>query len=181
MSCHRGGLVLNGATSGVVTAALFALGLTLAACGGSEAPTRGDAGDSPGDTTENPQPAEPEVLRVGTFQGLHDYITVGTAQVVRDPDTGAQSLRTLMDFRVSSGAGSVSVWLTDANGRLNLGGSAIRHRVATLTSDFDGAFTWPAPAGAAETYTHVITYCDAARVNFGWTELRVPALPAGVP
>jgi hypothetical protein len=181
MRHHRSRSLRSTSVPGTLTALLFALSVTLTACGGSEAPTRGDIDDSPGDTTDNPQPAEPEVLRVGTFQGLNDYVTVGTAQIVRDPETGVQSLRTLMDFRVSGGAGSVSVWLTDANGRLNLGGSALRHRGAPLTSDFDGAFTWPAPAGAAGTYTHVITYCDAARVNFGWTELRVPTLPASVP
>jgi hypothetical protein len=114
--------------------------------------------------------AAPAALKVGTFSGQNGYTTAGTLQIQRAND-GTENLKLNSDFRVSSGAGSISIWLARSAGDLNTGSSI---RLGTLTSRFSGEFTFPIPQSGSAGFTHVITYCDAFRVNFGAAELRNP-------
>ena len=114
--------------------------------------------------------AVPAAIKVGTFSGQNGYTTAGTLQIQRAND-GTENLKLNSDFRVSSGAGSISIWLARSGGDLNTGSSI---RLGTLTSRFSGEFTFPVPQSGSAGFTHVITYCDAFRVNFGAAELRNP-------
>jgi hypothetical protein len=114
--------------------------------------------------------AVPTAIKVGTFSGQNGYITVGTLQIQRAND-GTENLKLNSDFRVSSGAGSISIWLARSGGDLNTGSSI---RLGTLTGRFSGEFTFPIPQSGSAGFTHVITYCDAFQVNFGAAELRNP-------
>ncbi len=112
----------------------------------------------------------PTALKVGIFSGQNGYTTAGTLEIQRAND-GSEILKLNSDFRVSSGAGSISIWLARSGGDLNTGSSI---KLGTLTSRFSGEFTFPIPQSGSAGFTHVITYCDAFRVNFGAAELRNP-------
>jgi hypothetical protein len=114
--------------------------------------------------------ADAAAIKAGTFRGQNGYTTTGTLQIQRAAD-GSESLKLNSDFRVSSGAGSVSIWLARSGGDLNTGSSI---KLGTLTSRFSGEFTFAIPQSGSAGFTHVITYCDAFRVNFGAAELRNP-------
>ncbi len=117
----------------------------------------------------------PVVLWTGTFTGQNGYVTSGSFDIERVAG-GAEVLRTRADFRVSGGAGSISVWLTDAAGAANLNASSVKIKLGTITSGFQGVYEWP--TGGTTGYTHVVTFCDGARVNFGFAALASP-VPAG--
>ena len=115
-------------------------------------------------------PTAPTATKVGTFSGQNGYTTAGTLQLQRAND-GSEILKLNSDFRVSSGAGSISIWLARSGGELNTGTGI---KLGTLTSRFSGEFTFANPQSGSAGFTHVITYCDAFRVNFGAAELRNP-------
>jgi hypothetical protein len=115
-------------------------------------------------------PATPAIVRVGTFAGQNGYIAQGTLQIERAAD-GSETLRLNPNFRVSSGAGAVTVWLARSSGALNTGNSL---RVGLISRVFQGEFTFPIPAQGSSGFTHVIVYCDAFRINFGAAQLLNP-------
>jgi hypothetical protein len=117
-----------------------------------------------------PAPAGPTVIRTGTFAGQNGYTAVGTLQIERAAN-GAETLRLNPNFRVSAGAGTVTVWLARSSGALNTANSV---RVGALTRVFSGEFTFPIPAPGSSGFTHVIVYCDAFRINFGAAQLTAP-------
>lgn len=162
---------LLGATSRIASAGVASFdGLSLSTTGtytlGATAPGLTAATSASIEVTT----AAPTALKVGTFSGQNGYTTAGTLQVQRAND-GSEILKLNSDFRVSSGAGSISIWLARSGGDLNTGTST---RLGTLTSRFSGEFTFPIPQSGSAGFTHVITYCDAFRVNFGAAELRNP-------
>lgn len=110
------------------------------------------------------------VLRVGAFASQNGYTAQGTLQIERAPD-GSEALRLNPNFRVSSGAGTVTVWLARSSDRLDAARSV---QVGRLTRVFAGEFTFPIPAPGSSGFTHVIVYCDAFRINFGAAQLRNP-------
>jgi hypothetical protein len=110
------------------------------------------------------------VLKVGTFRSQNGYTTEGSLQVVRNGD-GTETLRLNPDFRVSSGAGTISIWLARSSGALNASQSL---RIGTLTTRFSGEFEFVIPEPGSSGYTHAITYCDGFKINFGFAELRDP-------
>ncbi|MBM3804515.1 MAG: DM13 domain-containing protein [Acidimicrobiia bacterium] len=61
--------------------------------------------------------------------------------------------------------------MTRSGGDLNTGSSI---KLGALTNRFSGEFTFPIAQSGSAGFTHVITYCDAFRVNFGAAELRNP-------
>lgn len=118
-----------------------------------------------------PPPAPtPTILRVGTFAGQNGYTAQGTLQIERDTD-GRETLRLNPNFRVSSGAGTVTVWLARSSDRLDTARSV---QVGNLTQVFAGEFRFPIPVPGSNGFTHVIVYCDAFRINFGAAQLRNP-------
>jgi len=128
------GLSLN--TTGTYTLGATAPGLTAAMSGSIEVTT-----------------AAPAALKVGAFSGQNGYTTAGTLQIQRAND-GSEILKLNSDFRVSSGAGSISIWLARSGGELNTGTSI---KLGTLTSRFSGEFTFPIPQSGSAGFTHVIT------------------------
>jgi hypothetical protein len=110
------------------------------------------------------------VIRVGAFVGQNGYTAQGTLQIERGPD-GAETLRLNSNFRVSSGAGTITVWLARSSDRLDTSRSL---QVGRLTRVFAGEFTFPIPAPGSSGFTHVIVFCDPFRINFGAAELRNP-------
>jgi hypothetical protein len=116
--------------------------------------------------------AAPMVVKTGTFSGQNGYSTVGTVEVVRNTD-GVELLRTGTNFAVSSGAGSIGVWLTNATGAASLNSTSEKLRVGLITSGFSGAYEYSIPGGLGS-YTHVVTFCEGAQINFGNAELRDP-------
>lgn len=114
----------------------------------------------------------PAVIRVGTFTGQNNYTTAGSLEILRDA-SGKETFRTGADFRVSGGLGSISVWLTDATGASSLNASSLKLRLGTITSRFAGEYSYAIPGGSSG-YTHAVTFCEGARVNFGNAPLRVP-------
>jgi len=118
-----------------------------------------------------PVPApSPTVIRLGTFASQNGYLAEGTLQIERAPN-GSETLKLNRNFRVSGGAGAVTVWLARGSGALNTSTSV---RVGTMTRVFAGEFTYPIPAPGSSAFTHVIVYCDAFRINFGAAPLRNP-------
>lgn len=109
-------------------------------------------------------------IKVGTFASQNGYTTAGTLQILRAED-GSETLQLNSDFRVSSGAGAISIWLARSSGELNSSQSV---RLGTLTTRFSGEFSFTIPPPGSAGFTHVITYCDAFRVNFGAAQLRNP-------
>ncbi len=124
-----------------------------------------DVADAP-----TPAPVSPTVIRLGTFAGQNGYLAEGTLQIERAAN-GSEMLRLNRNFRVSAGAGAITVWLARASGPLNTSTSV---RVGTLTRVFAGEFTFPIPAPGSSAFTHVIVYCDPFRINFGAAPLRNP-------
>ena len=109
---------------------------------------------------------EPPQVRSGTFNGQNGYQCVGSVEVVI-PSGGPEVLRTGSDFKVSSGGGSISIWLTNAAGAANLRTAMVKVKLGTITSGFQGVYMYPVPEGGSSAYTHVVAYCDGAQVNFG--------------
>ncbi|MEW5979645.1 MAG: DM13 domain-containing protein [Acidobacteriota bacterium] len=114
--------------------------------------------------------AGPTAIKVGTFSGQNGYTSAGTLQILRE-QSGVEVLKLNSDFRVSSGAGSVSIWLARSDRSLNSRDSV---KLGTLTNRFSGEFTFSIPSPGSAGFTHVITYCDAFQVNFGAAPLRNP-------
>ena len=113
------------------------------------------------------------VLKIGTFTGQNNYTSTGALQIIRQPD-GTEIFRTGSDFRVSGGAGSISFWLTNATGANNLNSTSHKIQLGSVNSGFAGVYTFSIPAPGSTSYTHAVTYCTAARINFGFAELRNP-------
>jgi hypothetical protein len=142
--------------------------------------------DLPGDytfsaTTANlteavtsPVTAEPAetVARNGTFISQNGYLTTGSVQVILKGD-GSEVLRTGSNFAVSSGAGSIGVWLTNSTGAANLNDTSTKFRLGIITSGFSGMYEYVIPGGLG-VYTHVVTFCEGAQTNFGNAELMEP-------
>lgn len=116
-----------------------------------------------------PVPA-PMVIRLGTFAGQNGYTTEGTLQIERAAN-GSETLRLNPNFRVSSGSGTITIWLARSSGALNAANSV---RVGTMTRVFAGEFAFPIPSPGSSGFTHVIVYCDPFRINFGAAQLRNP-------
>jgi len=115
----------------------------------------------------------PEVIRTGAFNGQNGYVTAGSLQILRDA-SGTETFRTGGDFRVSSGGGSISIWLTDATGASNLNASSQKTRLGGIIAGFSGEYSFQIPATGSSSYTHAVAYCDGARVNFGNAALMTP-------
>ncbi len=113
---------------------------------------------------------EPPMVRSGTFSGQNGYVCMGSVEVTI-PAKGTEILRTGDDFQVSSGGGSISIWLTDAVGAARLGNTAVKVKLGTILSGFSGVYSYAVPEGGSAEYTHVVAYCDGAQVNFGNAEL----------
>lgn len=124
---------------------------------------------APLDVTPVPPPTS-TVIRVGRFSGQNGYAAEGTLQIERAPG-GGETLRLDRNFRVSGGAGAITVWLARSSGPLNASTSV---RVGTIMRVFSGEFTFPIPSPGSSGYTHVIVYCDPFRINFGAAPLTTP-------
>jgi len=122
--------------------------------------------------TAQPATSSPMVIKTGTFSSQNGYTTAGIVEVVRNSDN-SESLRTGSNFSVSGGAGSIGVWLTNSAGATNLNSTSQKIRVGLINSGFSGVYEYPI-AGGLGTYTHVVTFCEAAQINFGNAELRDP-------
>jgi len=114
----------------------------------------------------------PVVLKVGTFTGQNGYTTSGSVQVIRESN-GTELVRTGSNFSVSGGAGTIGVWLTDAAGAVNLNNTPQKIRLGLISSGFSGVYTYTIPGGLGG-FTHVVTFCEAARINFGFAQLLDP-------
>jgi len=113
------------------------------------------------------------LLKNGTFTGQNNYTATGALQIWQRAD-GTESFNTGTDFRVSGGAGSISIWLTDAAGANNLNSSANKIQLGSINSGFAGVYTFSIPSPGLSSYTHAVTYCTAARINFGSAALQNP-------
>ncbi|MDX2127711.1 MAG: hypothetical protein SFU91_01600 [Chloroherpetonaceae bacterium] len=113
------------------------------------------------------------VIKSGTFTGQNSYITSGSVQILRAQD-GSHFLKTGEDFRVDGGAGSISIWLSKSSANLQVGNSAANIKLGTIQSRFSGVYTYSIPAPELLDFTHVVTFCDGARVNFGFSQLKNP-------
>jgi len=113
------------------------------------------------------------LLKKGTFTGQNNYTATGSLQVWRQAD-GTERFTTGSDFRVSGGAGSISIWLTDAAGANNLNSTSNKVQLGSITSGFAGVYNFAIPAPGLSSYTHAVTYCTAARINFGFAPLQNP-------
>ncbi|MBM2841136.1 MAG: vgb 2 [Bacteroidetes bacterium] len=116
--------------------------------------------------------ASPTVLRVGTFNGQNGYSTSGSLQILRQTN-GTEVFMTGTNFSVSGGAGSIGVWLTNSTGATNLNSTTVKIRLATITSGFSGVYTFTIPGGLGN-YTHAVTFCESANINFGNAQLTNP-------
>lgn len=112
------------------------------------------------------------VLKTGTFAGQSGYSSDGTVEILRNPDN-SEVVRTGPDFAVSSGAGSIGIWLTNAAGAVNLNNSSTKIMVGLITTGFGGVYEYDIPGGLGS-YTHVVTFCEAAEINFGYAALMNP-------
>ncbi len=113
------------------------------------------------------------LLKKGTFNGQNNYTAAGSLQIWRLAN-GTESFQTGADFRVSGGAGSISIWLTDATGANNLNSTTNKVQLGSITSGFSGVYTFSIPNPGLSSYTHAVTYCTAARINFGAAQLQNP-------
>ncbi len=113
------------------------------------------------------------LLKKGTFTGQNNYTSTGSLQIWRQAN-GTESFQTGTDFRVNGGAGSISIWLTDATGANNLNSTSNKVQLGSINSGFAGVYNFAIPAPGLSSYTHAVTYCTAARINFGFAELRNP-------
>ncbi len=113
------------------------------------------------------------LLKIGAFTGQNNYTSTGSLQIWRQAD-GAEVFTTGANFRVSGGAGSISIWLTDAAGANNLNGTSNKVQLGSITSGFSGVYTYSIPTPGLSSYTHAVTYCTAARINFGFAQLQNP-------
>jgi len=125
-------------------------------------------------TVTSPITAQPAatVTKMGTFSGQNGYSTTGTVEVIRKVD-GSEDLKTGSDFTVNGGAGSIGVWLTNSTGAANLNNTSQKVQVGLITSGFSGVYEYSIPGGLG-TFTHVVTFCEGAQVNFGNAELMDP-------
>jgi hypothetical protein len=126
-----------------------------------------------GPTNQANPPVQRTVVKTGTFSGQNGYATSGGVEIVRD-STGAEFVLTRSDFRVSGGAGTITAWLTDGTGAGNLNSSSTKVHVGTINSGFAGVYTFPIPAPGLGAHSHVVMFCQSARVNFGNAALQNP-------
>ena len=107
-------------------------------------------------------PPQPETLRTAMFQNANGYRTSGGASIVREGD--AHRLELGRDFRTDDSA-ALDVRLcrnsSCTGGDLNLG---------TLKSA-RGRQSYDLP-NAARAYSHVVIWCRAVRLAFGFGALR---------
>lgn len=131
--------------------------------------------DDPPTTSTNAvnPPAQRTVVKTGAFSGQNGYATSGGVEIVRD-STRTEFVLTKSDFRVSGGAGTITAWLTDATGATNLNSSTTKVQVGTINSGFAGTYAFPIPAPGLGSYSHVVMFCQAARINFGNAALQNP-------
>jgi len=113
------------------------------------------------------------LLKKGSFTGQNNYTATGALQIWHLAN-GTESFQTGSDFRVSGGAGSISIWLTDAAGANNLNSTANKVQLGSINSGFAGVYTFSIPSPGLSSYTHAVTYCTAARINFGSAQLQNP-------
>jgi hypothetical protein len=125
-------------------------------------------------STTSPVTVQPEavLLKNGTFTSQSGYMTTGSVQILRLVD-GSEILRTGSDFSVSSGAGAIGIWLTNAAGAANLNSTADKIMLGVITTGFSGVYEYDIPGGLG-TYTHVVSFCEGAQINFGYAELMNP-------
>lgn len=147
---------LSLATAGTYTLSAVAAGL--------------ETGVSPALVVAAPPPPASTIIRTGRFTGQNGYSAEGTLQIERSA-SGAETLKLDRNFRVSAGAGSISVWLTRSSGPVNQANSL---RVGTIMRVFSGEFSFPIPSQGSTGFTHVIVYCDPFRINFGAATLTNP-------
>lgn len=118
-------------------------------------------------------PAQGTILKAGVFSGQNGYATSGGVDVIRD-STGAEFVRTKSDFRVSGGAGTITMWLTNQAGAMNLNSITTKVEIGAITSGFSGVYSFSIPAPGSGSFTHIVTFCQIARVNFGNAALQNP-------
>lgn len=118
-------------------------------------------------------PPSRTILKTGVFTGQNGYATSGGVDVVRD-SSGAEFVVTKSDFRVSGGAGTITAWLTDATGAGNLNSSSVKLQVGTINSGFAGVYAFPVQGAMASSYSHIVMFCQSARINFGNAPLQNP-------
>jgi hypothetical protein len=147
---------------------IFVLSATLIALG-----CKSDDPTASGPTNQVNPPVQRTVVKTGTFSGQNGYATSGGVEIVRD-STGAEFVLTRSDFRVSGGAGTITAWLTDGTGAGNLNSSSTKVHVGTINSGFAGVYTFPIPAPGLGAHSHVVMFCQSARVNFGNAALQNP-------
>ena len=125
---------------------------------------------------QNPPPPAPGsvILRTGTFTGQNSYVCIGTVNILRDTTAGTEAVRTTQDFRVSGGAGTITVWLTNAAGAANLNTTQTKLQVGTISSGFAGVYSFSVPGNNSSGYSHVVAFCQAAQINFGQAQLGSP-------
>lgn len=113
------------------------------------------------------------LLKRGVFVGQNGYATSGCADVIRD-STGAEFVRTKTDFRVSGGAGTITIWLTNQAGAANLNSTSTKAEVGAITSGFSGVYSFSIPPPGSGSFTHIVAFCQAAQINFGNASLQSP-------
>jgi hypothetical protein len=126
--------------------------------------------------SQTPPPPGPGtvVLRTGTFSGQNSYTCVGMVNILRDTTSGTETVRTTQDFRVSGGAGTITVWLTNAAGAVNLNSTTTKVQLGAITSGFAGVYSFAVPGNNSSSYTRVVAFCQAAQINFGQALLGPP-------
>jgi hypothetical protein len=118
-------------------------------------------------------PTQRTIVKTGTFSGQNGYATSGGVEIVRD-SSGGEFVLTKSDFRVSGGAGTITAWLTDATGAGNLNSSSVKVQVGTINSGFAGVYAFPIPSPGLGSHSHVVMFCQSARINFGTATLQNP-------
>jgi len=158
----------------VATAALAFAALVACGSGGPTAPSGGSGGQASAPTpapTPEPTPAPtptptpdpgPTVLRDATFQSANGYFTEGSASIIRE--SGSYRLQLRSDFRTSQSA-ALEVRLCRSSqcsaSNLNLG----------QIQAYSGSQRYGLPDDGAE-FSHVVIWCRAVNLPFGFGELR---------
>jgi hypothetical protein len=127
---------------------------------------------SAGNNSNTAPPAQATVFRTGIFSGQNGYVTSGGVDVLRDSTTGNEFVRTKNDFRVSGGAGTITMWLTNQTGAMNLNSTTAKIEVGAITSGFSGMYTFSIPTPGSSAFTHIVAFCQIARINFGSAALQ---------
>jgi hypothetical protein len=74
---------------------------------------------------------------------------------------------------VDGGAGAIGIWLTNAVGAVELTSTTVKIRLGIINSGFSGVYEYDISGGLGA-YTHVVTFCEGAEINFGNATLGSP-------